>query len=85
MGWPKKEKKSTKQNKKSQTTSKESGFCLLFTGTRTQRAIAARIGDSSTLNRELGTSLIIQLKLHAPKGGGQGSIPGQGTRSRMLK
>ncbi|TEA25426.1 hypothetical protein DBR06_SOUSAS11710014, partial [Sousa chinensis] len=29
-------------------------------------------------------SLVVQwLRLHAPKAGGQGSIPGQGTRSHM--
>ena len=31
-----------------------------------------------------GTSLVVQwLRLHAPKAGGPGSIPGQGTRSHM--
>ena len=31
-----------------------------------------------------GTSLVVQwLQLHAPNAGGLGSIPGQGTRSRM--
>ena len=31
-----------------------------------------------------GTSLVVQwLRLHAPNAGGLGSIPGQGTRSRM--
>ncbi|TEA26021.1 hypothetical protein DBR06_SOUSAS3210075, partial [Sousa chinensis] len=31
-----------------------------------------------------GTSLVVQwLRLHAPIAGGLGSIPGQGTRSRM--
>ena len=33
-----------------------------------------------------GTSLVIQwLKLHDPRAGGLGSIPGQGTRSHMLQ
>ena len=32
-----------------------------------------------------GTSLVVQwLRLHAANAGGPGSIPGQGTRSRML-
>ena len=32
----------------------------------------------------MGTSLVVQwLRLHAPNAGGPGSIPGQGTRSRM--
>ena len=31
-----------------------------------------------------GTSLVVQwLRLHAPNAGGQGSIPGQGTRAHM--
>ena len=34
----------------------------------------------------LGTSLVVQqLRLHAPKAGGWGSIPGQETRSHMLQ
>ena len=34
----------------------------------------------------LGTSLVVQwLRLHAPNARGLGSIPGQGTRSRMLQ
>ena len=33
-----------------------------------------------------GTSLVVQwLRLQAPNAGGQGSIPGQGTRSHMLQ
>ena len=33
-----------------------------------------------------GTSLVVQwLRLHAPNAGGQGSIPGEGTRSHMLQ
>ena len=35
-------------------------------------------------NWESGTSLVVQwLRLHAPNAGGPGSIPGQGTRSRI--
>ena len=35
-------------------------------------------------NSGTGTSLVVQwVKLHAPNAGGPGSIPGQGTRSRM--
>ena len=34
----------------------------------------------------LGTSRVVQqLRLHAPKAGGWGSIPGQETRSHMLQ
>ena len=42
-------------------------------------------GLSTTLkSRKAGTSLVVrQLKLCAPNAGGLGSIPGQGTRSRM--
>ena len=36
--------------------------------------------------RSPGTSLVVQwLRLHTPNAGGQGSIPGQGTRSHMLQ
>ena len=36
------------------------------------------------LNKKSGTSLVVQwLRLRAPNAGGLGSIPGQGTRSRM--
>ena len=39
-------------------------------------------GDGQYIHIE--TSLVIQwLRLHAPKAGGPGSIPGQGTRGRM--
>ena len=32
----------------------------------------------------LGTSLVVQwIRLHTPNAGGQGSIPGQGTRSHV--
>ena len=35
---------------------------------------------------KIGTSLVVQwLRLHAPNAGGPRSIPGQGTRSRMLQ
>ena len=34
----------------------------------------------------MGTSLVVQwLRIRAPNAGGPGSIPGQGTRSRMLQ
>ena len=34
----------------------------------------------------VGTSLLVQwLRLHAPNAGDQGSVSGQGTRSRMLQ
>ena len=40
----------------------------------------------SILDVILGTSLVVQwLRLRAPNAGGPGSIPGQGTRSRMLQ
>ena len=33
---------------------------------------------------KMGTSLVVQwVRLHVPNAGGLGSIPGQGTRSRM--
>ena len=41
--------------------------------------------SSSYQNIHPGTSLVVQwLRLHAPNAGGLGSIPGQGTRSRMF-
>ena len=49
--------------------------------------------NKSSLNRKEiriyrkdGTSLVVQwLRLHTPKAGKLGSIPGQGTRSHMLQ
>ena len=38
----------------------------------------------TALRSKKGTSLVVQwLRLHAPNAGGPGSIPSQGTRSRM--
>ena len=42
--------------------------------------------QSLDIKFSLGTSLVVQcLRLHAPKAGDPGSIPGQGTRSHMLQ
>ena len=45
------------------------------------------IFDMDSLYDEfIGTSLVVHwLRLHAPNAGGLGSIPGQGSRSHMLK
>ena len=48
--------------------------------------IPSKINTMRLTNRHLGTSLVVQwLRLRAPNAGGPGSIPGQGTRSRMLQ
>ena len=58
-----------------------------------KRDLVKQLGESMETSekshiksRARGTSLVVQwLRLHSPNAGGQGSIPGQGTRSRMTQ